>query len=124
MLLALEPILKEIRYTTLVTTTPFSFPPLLTPTSLIPPSNQIPILRIQIPQLRLFVLGQAHICDRLFPFPILRHTSYVISYTADDAQTCKCNANRIALCVERRIGFEETVDCDDAADVAERDLEG
>lgn len=87
-------------------------------------SNEIPILRIQISQFRLFVLRQAHICDGLFPVSVLRNASDVISNTADHTQTGECYADAVAFCVERCLILQETVHSNNTANVSESDLPG
>ena len=90
-----------------------------------PNSKQIPIIRTQIPLLRLLKLRQPQIRRRPVPIPILHQHASGINAARRRAQTRKPNADAIPPVVKMRCVFgQESVRGDDAADVAEADLPG
>ena len=90
-----------------------------------PKSEQIPIIRAQIPLLRLLKLRQSKIRRRPVPTPILHHHTGRVNAARRRAQTRKANADAIPHVVKmRRVLGQKRVRGDDAADVAEADLPG
>ena len=84
--------------------------------------QQIPIIRTQIPQLRLLKLRHPQIRHRLIPRPILCQHRNRIQTTRRAAQTRETNTDRISPFEMRRILRQKRICGDDAADVAEAHL--
>jgi len=75
-------------------------------------SQLIPILRTQIPHLRLLVLCQADTRGRAVPCAVLVPAGAEIQRVGHDAQRGKGKADAVARDVAGRVGGEEGVDCD------------
>lgn len=111
-----------------------SYPQPPTHTSLLPHprisiynSQLVPIIRAQIPPLRLLILRQppARLPAPLaLPPPIRAPHSHEIDAAAERAETDEADADGVAAREEGRVCGEEGVGGDDAADVAEADLPG
>lgn len=89
--------------------------------------EQISIIRIHIPFLRLLKFRQPEVRARLVPIPILHQHASSINAASRGAQTRKANADAVPLMVIMRgrgVLGQEGVRGDDAADVAEAHLPG
>lgn len=64
--------------------------------------QQIPIIRTQIPHLRLFKLRQPQIPRRLFPRPVLPEHTRSIDQTARRTQANERNADTVPVLEEMR----------------------
>ena len=78
------------------------------------PSQQISILRVQIAQLRLFILGETEIPWCSVSIPVLEPADKVIEHAGDYADNSKGEADAVASNVFRSVGFEKHVDGYDA----------
>lgn len=84
--------------------------------------QQVPVIRVQIAHLCLFVLRQTRVSHGAILVPVLRPACKVIRYTAYDAETAESETSGEAGGVEWFLLLEEDPDGDDAADVAESNL--
>lgn len=81
-------------------------------------------LGVQISQLRLFVIREADVADGPGAAPVLDHQGDEVGHRGEAAEGGEGNGDGVALDIIRRVGVEERVRRDDAANVAEADLPG
>lgn len=76
--------------------------------------QQIPILGVQVPKLRLLVLCQPYIYRCTIPIPVLDAAGEKVQDARDDGDACKGDADTVPRGVPWRICFEKRIDGDDA----------
>src|SRR3954452_8306357 len=81
----------------------------------------IPIIRAQVPLLRLLIIRHDHI--GLVPISILTHYCHEVQAAAHCAQADEPNTNAVTFVIERFLVLRrERISCNDSADVSEANL--